>query len=143
MHAAAHHANRSIELSPGRVPSPAVLLFGYKILEPLSHTAVELCAQYKAVWAAMEKRSKQMEEEQGKAEFRRAKRANRHRCANVGCDIQSNTGKMLPQCAYGLNLVALESFPDIHFVQVLVSAIRIKNRVIVVRSESRLTSMCS
>jgi hypothetical protein len=74
---------------------------------------VELCAQYKAVWAALETRNKQMEEEQAQAEVKRAKRANRYRCANVGCSVQADTGRMLAQCAYGPNLRAFESLADI------------------------------
>jgi len=99
LHAAAHHANLSVELSPGRVPCAAVLWFAKKTLEPLSHQAMELCVQYKAVWAALETRNKQMEEEQATAEVKRAKRANRYRCANVGCSVQADTGKMLAQCS--------------------------------------------
>jgi hypothetical protein len=72
--------------------------------------------QYKAVWAALETRHKQMEEEQAKAEVKRAKRANRYRCANVGCSVQADTGRMLAQCAYGLNLFAFESLADIVWV---------------------------
>jgi len=34
-----------------------------------------------------------------KAEVKRAKRANRYRCANVGCSVQADTGRMLAQCA--------------------------------------------
>ena len=80
---------------------------------------VELCAQYKAIWAALETRNKQMEEEQAKAEVKRAKRANRYRCANVGCSVQADTGRMLAQCAYGPNLFSFESLADIiHFLSV-------------------------
>jgi len=60
---------------------------------------VELCVQYKAVWAALETRNKQMGEEHAKAEVKMAKRANRYRCANVGCSVQADTGRMLAQCS--------------------------------------------
>ncbi|KIM75569.1 hypothetical protein PILCRDRAFT_98888 [Piloderma croceum F 1598] len=86
LHAAAHHANLSIKLSPGQVLCAAVLWFGYKTLELLSHTVVEPCVQYKT-------------EEQAKAEVKRAKRANRYRCANVGCSVQADMGRMLAQCS--------------------------------------------
>ena len=75
-------------------------MFGFRTLEPLSHKALELCVQYKAVWSALETRKKQMEEEQVKAEVKRAKKPNRYKCANVGCSVQADTGKMLSQCMY-------------------------------------------
>jgi hypothetical protein len=68
--------------------------------------------QYKAVWAALETRTKQTEKAQAKAEVKRAKNANRYRCANVGCSVQADMGKMLAQCAYGLHLVVFESLAD-------------------------------
>jgi hypothetical protein len=97
LHAAAHHATQAVELAEGN-GCPAVLFFGARILEPMSHTALELCLQYKPVWKALENRKKQMEKEHGAAEEKRAKRANRYRCANVGCGVQADTGKMLSQC---------------------------------------------
>ena len=75
--------------------------------------------QYKAVWTAPETRNRRMEEEPAKAEVKRAKRADRYRCANVGCSIQADTGRMLAQCTYGPNLFAFESLADIvHFLWV-------------------------
>jgi hypothetical protein len=58
-----------------------------------------------------------MEKEQGKAEVKRAKKANRYRCANVGCSVQANTGRMLAQCVYKSGLLtAFERFTDmVHF----------------------------
>lgn len=65
--------------------------------------------QYKAVWAAIETRNKEMDEEQAEAEVKRAKRANRYRCASVGCSVQADTGRMLARCAYK---PAFESLAD-------------------------------
>lgn len=98
LHAAAHHANQAVELAAGEA-CPAVLFFGSRVLEPISHTALEFCVQYKPLWAALEKRYKQMEKEQGKAEQKKAKRANRYRCANIGCSVQADTGRMLSRCS--------------------------------------------
>ena len=71
--------------------------------------------QYKAVWASLETQNKQMEEE-AKAEVKRAKRANRYRCANVVCSIQADMGRMPVQCMYGPKLFVFESLADIvHF----------------------------
>ena len=59
---------------------------------------MEFCMQYKPVWAAVERRHREMETERENAQVKRAKRANRYRCANVGCSVQADTGKMLSQC---------------------------------------------
>jgi hypothetical protein len=97
LHGAAYHANQAVQLASGQA-CPAVLFFGARILEPNSYKALEFCVQYKAVWAALDARQKEMEKEQSKAEEKRMKRANRYRCANVGCSVQADTGKMLSQC---------------------------------------------
>jgi len=98
IHAAAHHANQSVELSPPG-PCPAVLFFAFKVFEPLSEKDLELCVQYKAVWRALEKRKEEIDREKGKTEQKRVKKPNRYRCANVGCEVQADTGKMLAQCS--------------------------------------------
>jgi hypothetical protein len=97
LHAAAHHANQAVELASGQA-CPAVLFFGARVLKPNSYKALEFCVQYKAVWAVLDEREKQMEQEQSKAEEKRMKRTNRYRCANAGCSVQADTGKMLSQC---------------------------------------------
>jgi hypothetical protein len=70
------------------------------MLEPLSHNMTELCVQYKAIWEAMGTSDEQMVKVPAKAGLNRAKKHNRYRCANVGCGIRADTGKMLAQCTY-------------------------------------------
>jgi hypothetical protein len=97
VHAAAHHANQAAELSPGQ-PSPAVLWFASRSLESISRDAPQFVVQYKALWDALEEREIYMEKEQETAELKRMKKFNRYSCANMGCEIQADTGKMLSQC---------------------------------------------
>lgn len=99
-HAAAHHANQAAELSSGQ-PSPAVLWFAKRSLEPISRNALQFAALYKAVWDALEQRESYTEKKQDKAEWKRMKNVNRYRCANVGCEIQANSGKKLARCECG------------------------------------------
>ncbi|KAF8075045.1 hypothetical protein FPV67DRAFT_1475810 [Lyophyllum atratum] len=98
LHAAAHHANESALLLNGDA-SPAILAFAMYTLEPHSHQVLELLAQYKAVWAALEKRRKDIEKDQQKAAKKRAKTANKYTCAAVDCVIQSDKKMMLAQCS--------------------------------------------
>ncbi|KAG5647434.1 hypothetical protein DXG03_009364 [Asterophora parasitica] len=72
LHAAAHHANEATLLVNSDVCS-AVLRFTLYFLEPHSHQVVELCVQYKAVWAALKKRQEEIEKDTQKAELKRAK----------------------------------------------------------------------
>ncbi|RDB23588.1 hypothetical protein Hypma_009049 [Hypsizygus marmoreus] len=98
LHAAAHHANESALLSNGDV-SASILFFAMYTLEPRSHQVLELCVQYKAVWAALEKRKKEIEKQKGMTERKRAQDANRYICAAVNCYIQGDKGAMLKQCS--------------------------------------------
>lgn len=97
IHAAAYHANEATNLVSGAA-LPAVLWFVSRTLEPLSYKLPEVLVQYKAVWAVLERRNKEVNKETAQAEKKRAKRSNRYICATVTCLIQADTGKMLSQC---------------------------------------------
>jgi hypothetical protein len=140
LHAAAHHANQAVELASGR-PSPAVLWFASETLQPVSHTALEFCMQYKAVWAAMQTRNKQIEKETGKAQKKMMKDVHRYSCANVECEIQADTGKMLSQCESALCVIMLMTCFLTPVEQVLVNAILIRSLATVVKSKLFHVSM--
>ncbi|KAJ7471808.1 hypothetical protein FB451DRAFT_308275 [Mycena latifolia] len=98
IHAAAHSADEAVRLADG-VSSPAVLFFALHVLEEIARETVELRAQYKHVWKAKEKRDLEIAEANRKATHKRMKQPNRYMCANVGCPVSADSGRMLSKCA--------------------------------------------
>lgn len=101
--AACHHANIAASLcrrvSPKGAPaSPAVLWFMSRVFNHVSKSAPELYYFFKDAQRAFEDRHAQLAREEEKMEVRRLKNPNRYRCANVGCVIEADTGKMLSRC---------------------------------------------
>ncbi|KAF7985509.1 hypothetical protein HWV62_3721 [Athelia sp. TMB] len=98
LHAAAYHADQSAALTqPLGGSAPAVLYFGREVLDPMSHKVPELLLQYKSLWAALKFREAEMAADNAKGQERRRKQPSRYRCANVGCQIMADTGKMFKQ----------------------------------------------
>jgi hypothetical protein len=104
MFAASHHANKAVTLaksiSPKDVFTPIVLLFGANCFTELSKMAPELLFWYADLQYAIVTRNKQMETATKKETKKRLERPNRYRCANPGCGIEADKGKMLPKCEY-------------------------------------------
>ncbi|THU99711.1 hypothetical protein K435DRAFT_776905 [Dendrothele bispora CBS 962.96] len=96
--AAAYHADQAVTLAHGNA-SPAVLFFGLNLMKPAAEKVLQLYAQFKNVWSAVDKRNEEIEKERIHAQTKRMEKPNRYRCANVGCLIQTDTGKMLRQCS--------------------------------------------
>ncbi|KIK71457.1 hypothetical protein GYMLUDRAFT_149645 [Collybiopsis luxurians FD-317 M1] len=105
MFAASYHADEAIRLVSENTPvvlaSPNVLCFASRNFEPLTSAlqVPELLVHFKWVVKATDQRTLYMKLEQQAAEKKMMKRPNRYRCANVGCGIESDTGKMLSQCS--------------------------------------------
>ncbi|KAF5328921.1 hypothetical protein D9758_016823 [Tetrapyrgos nigripes] len=97
---ACHHADQAIILAGGKA-APAVLMFGTQVMRHSAENkgVFQLYCQYKNVWDAIEKRDKEVQQERNEAQKKRMAKPNRYRCANVGCLVQSNSGKMLAQCS--------------------------------------------
>ncbi|THU82947.1 hypothetical protein K435DRAFT_784412 [Dendrothele bispora CBS 962.96] len=95
---AAYHADQAVALAQGK-PSPAVLFFGQKLMKRHAEQVVQLYAQFTNVWNAVDKRDEELQRKRTYAQQKRMEKPNRYRCANVGCLIQTDTGKMLQRCA--------------------------------------------
>ncbi|THU99783.1 hypothetical protein K435DRAFT_658177 [Dendrothele bispora CBS 962.96] len=95
---AAYHADQAVALAQGK-PSPVVLLFGQNLMRPHAEQFVQLYAQFKNVWNAVDKRDEEIQTKRTHAQQKRMEKPNRYRCANVGCLIQTDTGKMLQRCS--------------------------------------------
>jgi hypothetical protein len=102
---ACHHAESAIryaeEVSPrAYTASPSVLFFlayAYRNLSP-DFDVPEPFIMYKRCFQALKRRNEQMNKKEEKAEVKRMKQPNRYRCANSGCGIVADKGKMLSQC---------------------------------------------
>ncbi|KAL1752575.1 hypothetical protein FB107DRAFT_265390 [Schizophyllum commune] len=106
--AACHHAEQALilakKVSPAdKYASPLVLVFlrdGFAPhLVPGSEHAVPALVMYKQCRVAYKMRNDQVRKEKKKMDAKRGKEPNRYRCANPGCGILAEAGKMLKQCA--------------------------------------------
>ncbi|KAJ7453153.1 hypothetical protein FB451DRAFT_1373879 [Mycena latifolia] len=91
--AGAYHANESARiirpvLPAGSAAAPTVLI-----------TAPELAFLCKDAFRAADDRSQQMNKERAKASVKRMDHPNRYRCANPGCGIEADSGRVLRQCS--------------------------------------------
>lgn len=104
--AAAYHADEAIRLASGSKTvcsaSPSALYFRQKIIGPMSEDLqfAELWYHFKWIAKAHKEREVYMNLKKQAAEKKMMSKPNRYRCANAGCGIQADTGKMLSQCAY-------------------------------------------
>jgi len=100
---AGHHANIAASLSrrvsPGVAAPPAVLWFMSQVFDRFSGMIPELYFFFKDAQRAMEERNAEIAHEKEVMEVKRLKNPKRYRCANVGCVIEANTGKMLSRCS--------------------------------------------
>ncbi|KAL1742868.1 hypothetical protein HDZ31DRAFT_42306 [Schizophyllum fasciatum] len=106
MLAASHHAEHALrlakEVSPlGYNASGAVLYFLMYLFRDSAEKLIvpELLVHYKTCWEAIQTRLEQMRKDSAKMQVKRMKHPNRYRCANRGCGIVSDKGKMLQQCS--------------------------------------------
>ncbi|KAI4520163.1 hypothetical protein K525DRAFT_204344 [Schizophyllum commune Loenen D] len=106
MLAASHHAEHALRLAqevspPGHNASGAVLYFLMYLFRDNAEKLVipELLVHYKTCWDAIQTRLAQVNKESGKMQVKRMKQPNRYRCANPGCGIVADKGKMLMQCS--------------------------------------------
>ncbi|PPQ82207.1 hypothetical protein CVT26_009201 [Gymnopilus dilepis] len=79
--------------------SPAVLGYMARVFERQAVAHPEARVLYKEVVDAVKVRDRHYEMRALRMERKRLRQPNRYRCAAVGCGIQSDTGKMLLQCA--------------------------------------------
>ncbi|KAF5329311.1 hypothetical protein D9619_009394 [Psilocybe cf. subviscida] len=103
--AGAYHANeaailcRKIAPSKDVQSSPAVLHFMFNVFERFSAQVPQLHLSCKDGVQALEERKAQLAEEDAEMDRKRTEKPNRYQCANKGCGVGANTGKMLSQCA--------------------------------------------
>ncbi|KAF5384012.1 hypothetical protein D9757_006923 [Collybiopsis confluens] len=103
--AASYHADEAIRLvsenSPLCSASPAVLGFGSGAFANMTVDlkVPELLVHFKWIVKASEQRTMYMKLQDDAFKKKMMKKPNRYRCANLGCGIESDTGKMLSQCA--------------------------------------------
>lgn len=102
--AGAYHANeaailcRKIAPSKDVQSSPAVLHFMFNVFERFSAQVPQLHLSCKDGVQALEERKAQLAEEDAEMDRKRTEKPNRYQCANKGCGVGANTGKMLSQC---------------------------------------------
>ncbi|KAE9408264.1 hypothetical protein BT96DRAFT_970906 [Gymnopus androsaceus JB14] len=103
--AAAYHADESIRLASEGNPissaSPAALIFYRNSFEPMTRDlkVPELLYHFKWISKASQERQAFMKLQKEAAERKMMGKPNRYRCANVGCGIEADRGKMLSQCS--------------------------------------------
>ena len=102
---ASHHANQAaglgIKIAPkGAGGIPEILNFGRRSFEEFAKERSEMLYWWKDIVKALKIRDKQVDKFSSKMAVKRMKNPNRYRCANVGCGIIADKGKMLPKCEY-------------------------------------------
>ncbi|KAJ3715771.1 hypothetical protein C8R42DRAFT_725575 [Lentinula raphanica] len=105
--AGTYHADEAVRIASQASPnnkllaSAKVLVFATNTVKPLTDDlkCPELLIHFKWVVKAMDGRANFMKLEQLAVEKKKMKNPNRYRCANVGCGIEADTGKMLAQCS--------------------------------------------
>lgn len=101
--AAAYHANEAAilcrQVSPGNIQgSPAVLFFMFNVFERFSTQVPQLHLFCQAGIEALKARRAEVAEEEAEMERKRTQKPNRYQCANEGCGVSANAGKMLSKC---------------------------------------------
>ncbi|PPQ96785.1 hypothetical protein CVT26_006196 [Gymnopilus dilepis] len=100
---ACHHANMAASIArrilPPGADAPQVILKLMAYITPHWDKVSELNAFYHDAWMASEDKNDQVYSKVKKVQRKRLKNPNRYRCANVGCGIEANFGKLLSRCA--------------------------------------------
>jgi hypothetical protein len=107
---ACHHAEAAIRIAEAVSPrdytaSPSVLFFLANVYRKLSTEwdAPEALVMYKRCYHALKLRDAQVSGKQRKAEVKRLKQPNRYRCANSGCGIVADKGRMFSRCELSMS----------------------------------------
>ncbi|KIY47472.1 hypothetical protein FISHEDRAFT_45299 [Fistulina hepatica ATCC 64428] len=103
--AACHHAEQALTFARKVTPAgvecaaPAVLMFLTGVYQRFAPQVPALILLYKLSQEALDGRLAEINDDQAKMETKRAKQPNRYRCANPGCPIMADHGRMLSKCA--------------------------------------------
>lgn len=96
MYAAAHHANRYMQIvGPGR-PAPSTVLKQADAFNLFPHMKLV----YKDAWSAIILRRTTQAALSARAKQKRVAQPNRYKCANAGCGIGASAGMMLQRCKW-------------------------------------------
>ncbi|KAL0945246.1 hypothetical protein HGRIS_000757 [Hohenbuehelia grisea] len=101
---AVHHANAAARLGRGisarGFAAPDILSSGNYVIKKFADRDIpEVNLFYKDLWEVLDEATARFEKDKQKATVKRLKHPNKYRCANPGCGIQGDTGKMLRQCS--------------------------------------------
>ncbi|KAJ3818062.1 hypothetical protein F5880DRAFT_1754890 [Lentinula raphanica] len=106
--AAIYHADEAVRIASQNdhgshrlVATANVILFARTTVEPLINRlkVPELLIHFKWIVKALKQRNATTRLERLAVERKMMKKPNRYRCANVDCEIEADTGKMLYQCS--------------------------------------------
>lgn len=111
LYGAMHHANKAIQYSrPLCVLGHSIPTVAWQtrhLFRPMSERVVELNFFYNNIWQA-EREAEERIQRDSEANILRMKNPLRYKCANYGCGIEADRGKMLQKCTQVLLFILQE-----------------------------------